>query len=380
MNRPRVQPLEAAVTRRRAWAMGRAPARPGRRQGGFGLVEMMVAVALGLFLMAGVILVFLDSKQTYRESDAVGRLQENARYAFEILSRDLRAAGYQGCMGSTGSIVNTVNHGASASDSSAWDFSRPVVEGFEATGAGTWSSVTAGTPAVIVTATDIDANVLSGTDVISMRGSDGAGIHITGQPSSGVCSDTSADLKVTVNDLLKDGMVILVSNCTNSALVQITNFNLSQNVVHNTGTGVPGNSTKNMGACFIGGEIMIVSAKSYYIRNNPAGVPSLYRLRKGTDNSGDVREELVEGVENMQIQYGEDTSGDSAADVYRAANAVANWDNVVSVRISLLMRGEENNVVTASQTYTYNGANVTAPDHRIRQVYTTTIAIRNRAY
>lgn len=347
----------------------------GKRESGFGLVELMVALTVGLFLLAGVLTVFVDSKQTYRESDAVGRLQENARYAFDVLSRDLRSAGYQGCMGNSAPPKVTVNHGGSAGDSYAWDFTRNAVEGFEATGANTWSSIASGSPAVTVTVSDIDANVLGGTDVISMRGIDSAGINITGQPSSGGCSSTTADLKVTSNDTLEDFMVVLVTNCTNSAVFQITNFNLSQNVVHNTGVGAPGNSTKDLGACFVGGELAVISAKSYYIRNNAAGEPALYR-----QVAANAAEELVEGIENMQIQYGEDTSGDNAADIYRAANSVANWANVVSVQISLLVRGAEDNVVTAPQTYAYNGANVTAPDRRIRQVYTTTVSIRNRAY
>ncbi len=65
------------------------------RQGGISLVEIMVALLLSLFLMGGVIQVYLSSKQTYRAQEGYSRLQENGRFALELLSRQIRMAGYK---------------------------------------------------------------------------------------------------------------------------------------------------------------------------------------------------------------------------------------------------------------------------------------------
>ena len=61
------------------------------------LVEIMVALTISLILLAGVMQIFLASKQTYRMQDGMSRLQENARFALHFLDQDLRMAGYHGC-------------------------------------------------------------------------------------------------------------------------------------------------------------------------------------------------------------------------------------------------------------------------------------------
>lgn len=60
------------------------------RQHGLTLLEIMVALFIGVFVLTGVVQTFVSSKQTYRIQDNMGRLQENGRFAIEYLSRDLR--------------------------------------------------------------------------------------------------------------------------------------------------------------------------------------------------------------------------------------------------------------------------------------------------
>src|SRR3990172_12930451 len=76
-----------------------------KSQQGLSLVELMVAISVGLILLAGVLQIFISSKQTYRVNDALARLQENGRYAMYLLSKDIRMAGFTGC----GSAIPTVN-------------------------------------------------------------------------------------------------------------------------------------------------------------------------------------------------------------------------------------------------------------------------------
>ncbi|MDS4058864.1 MAG: PilW family protein [Candidatus Contendobacter sp.] len=69
--------------------------RSAQRQHGLSLVEILVALVLSLFLLVGVIQLFIGSKQTYRFHDALSRVQENGRFALEAMARDIRMAGYQ---------------------------------------------------------------------------------------------------------------------------------------------------------------------------------------------------------------------------------------------------------------------------------------------
>ncbi len=92
-----------------------------------------------------------------------------------------------------------------------------------------------------------------------------------------------------------------------------------------------------------------------------------------------VSQELVEGVENMQVYYGEDTDGDSVANIYRKADTVTNWSNVVAIRIGLLVR-TPGNVDTYVDTKTYMVADTNVGpfnDNRQRRVFSSTIELRN---
>jgi type IV pilus assembly protein PilW len=92
-------------------------------------------------------------------------------------------------------------------------------------------------------------------------------------------------------------------------------------------------------------------------------------------------ETIVEGVQDMQIQYGEDTDGDKVANRYVAAGTAGlDMSRVVSIRISLLLQTLDNNLTDVSQPIVYNGVQVipAAGDLRLRRVYTTTITLRNQ--
>ncbi|XSG85097.1 MAG: PilW family protein [Methylohalobius sp. ZOD2] len=334
-----------------------------KNQRGISLVEIMVSLVSGLILTAGVIQIYVANKQTYRVNDASARIQENVRFAMELLARDLRMAGYDGCAGSARILVNTLN------DTSSFLYNYGnAIYGFEATSDSAW------TPAVDPSIT----SPLGGRDIVSIRGTFGGGVSITGQPSNpSDCNNSSsftADIKVADASVFSDGDIVLAGNCSRASIFQITNVNAGENVVHNTGAGTPGNATKNLGACYAGnGNLTLITTRSFYIRNNAAGVPALYR-KDGTR----AAEELVAGIEDMQILYGVDTDGDESANQFLRANDVADWSRVTSARISLLLRSSEDNITTDSQPYDYNGSSSTPADRRLRRVFTTTISLRNR--
>lgn len=348
-----------------------------RRQRGVSLVEMMVALVLGLVLSAGVIQIYVANKQAYRAADATSRLQENARFAMEVLTRDIRMAGYQGCGGEARTVVNTLDPDGNGYSAFLYDFSVPL-------GGSDWDTTdSAWYPSLDATVSG--SSPVEGSDVISLRGIfDGESATVTGQPSDiSDCAGSSyneANVKVSDPSGFSQGDIVIVSSCSNAAVFQITGTTGtgSDVLLHSTtaATPTPGNATKQLGACYVGtGEVAKITTRSFFIGDNASGVPSLYRK----DGSA-AAEELVEGVQNMQILYGEDTdlAFDGSANRYRPADDVGDWSRVVSVRISLLLRSPEDNVVSAPQTYTFNDSEVTAADRRLRRVYTTTIGLRNR--
>lgn len=326
-----------------------------RHQRGLTLVELMVALVLSMMLMIGVITVFTANRETFQMQEALARIQENGRFATQALVNDIRGAGYWGCGTQTPRIVNTLN------DSGTYEFSYgESVDGFEA-GTSSW------TP----TLDDSIVSPLTGSDIITIRFSDGGGARVIQH------NQPSADLKVVAHSDLKIDDIVMVSDCEDAAIFQVTNIqNIAQantNVVHNTGTSSPGNATQNLGKKFTNAEVVRIRTRTWYVRNGAGGGPALWRI----DNGG-APQEVVEGIEQLQILYGVDTDSDLGANDYLTADNVSNWGQVVSVRINMLVRSLRDNVTDAPQSYTFNGATVTPTDNRLRQVFTTTIAIRNR--
>jgi type IV pilus assembly protein PilW len=205
----------------------------------------------------------------------------------------------------------------------------------------------------------------------------------------------------------------MVCDANNTAILQTSNTTLaSGSVVHNSGVAgiTPGNCTKGLGypvpnPCTALGtpygydtdaQIIKMISTIYYVGISQSEKShSLYRLSLNVNSGGTLDTgaavELIDGLESMQIIYGLDTNGDTLANEYVTADVVDppgaptpdNWNNVVSVRIALLTHTPDG-VASADDTKTYYlaGTQFDDTDHgndkRLRQVYTSTIKIRNR--
>jgi type IV pilus assembly protein PilW len=132
----------------------------------------------------------------------------------------------------------------------------------------------------------------------------------------------------------------------------------------------------------IAGGAFVVARFHLAAAGDGSGTTSLYCDNTGTVGPVAADLELVQGVDNMQVLYGEDLLPlDGTADRYLVLSSVGNLDNVVSVRIGLLM-STANQVASSTDTRIYNviGTNIgPINDKRVRRMYTTTIALRNRA-
>ncbi|MFO1388725.1 PilW family protein [Cellvibrio sp.] len=357
-------------------------------QKGLSLVELMISIVIGLILLTGVTRVFLNSKATYSTQQALSRVQETGRLAIEFLSHDIRMAGYTGC-GSRASIpiTNTLNSPTAFS----YDYGNGII-GYTA------ASVPSGLSPTPITSPS--------TDVISIRGASGSGIKVI-QNNNGAQLFASVD-SVETNGCgttdrisgLCENDIVMVTDCTKATVFQISNLTTTGsgagaqlNVVHSgSGTPTPGNAVTSWGGSSVsdtfgpGAEIMMATNTTYFIATGTSGRPSLYqRVNGGTST------ELLEGVENLSVTYGVDLlpAGvpDFVPESYETATTInstpANWANVRSVRIEVLVASIEDNVLPEKQKYKFplSAATLTTPsDRRLRQVFTTTIGIRSRLH
>jgi type IV pilus assembly protein PilW len=198
---------------------------------------------------------------------------------------------------------------------------------------------------------------------------------------------------------LTAGDFLVATNCNHVSVFQTATVS-SGAVTYSTGTS-PGNSAVDLGVTYApNSRAYRLVASTYYVDTNPAGQPALFRSRPAGASATPTAEELIEGVEDIQISYGVDTDATAdrlpnftrasdAVDPYLTADEVNSalvpgataadkWSRVISVKISLLMRTVDDNVIPDSQTYTFNGADVTATDRRLRKVFTHVVRLRNR--
>lgn len=351
-------------------------------QRGMSLVELLVAMVIGLVLLGGVYQVFTGSTTSSRENQQFARLQENARFAMEILGREIRAAGYTGCFGGDlGDLGKNLKSAGTGYIAEFLNFTN-AVEGYDWNGAG-W------TPAIVAT---VIPNAAGGGDILIVRGiDDDDRVEITGNNSN------SANLQVVSRTGIDQKEIVVVSDCTGGDIFQVTNNNPAATLAHGVSTN-PGNSSPpNLSKGYkSGAEVYKIRSLIFYIRNNDYGVPSLYRLRwDGTSGASGtvVAEELVQGVEVMQIRYGIDTNNDRQVDSYVTAVGVdtnndnvwesAEWGQVVAVRVALLLQteiGGKTPVDTASYDLDGDGNPDYGPinDRRMRRVFKATFTLRNK--
>jgi type IV pilus assembly protein PilW len=320
-------------------------------QRGVTLIEIMIALVVGLILTGGILQVFASSQQTNRVHEAISRMQETGRMALEVISRDARMADFWGCAADIGNVTNNLN----SAGAGYIDFAAGGIDGTEGA---------AGAP-----------------DTLVFRGGESSGLNL--EPPYG--PQASSNVKVTAGNDLERGDIVLLSDCESADIFQITNANPggSGTVVHNTGNTVsPGNYNATNPGCPGGGNAHCLSKVygadatlfrtttiNYNLGPGSEGEPALFR--NGL--------EFLDGVENLQVLYGEDTNGDGVANYYVNANDVVDMNRVISLRFAVVVRSSRDRLTNGvNQTYSLLGANVTAPDTRLRQVYSTTVTIRNR--
>ena len=314
-----------------------------RLQRGVTLVEMMLAMSIGLVLTLGAVQIFVSSKQAYRANDALARIQENGRYALNFLKRDIRAAGFWGCAEDV--EVNNVVVGTDV------DFDASATIGVE-NGAGQPDSITLRM-----------ANRNSGVNVVQQM------------------PKVSANLFLSSTDDVQEGDIMIVTDCESADIFMVTNNNnLNDNLAHNSGVVVAAteNSTQKMSKSY-GTDAIAFSAvqREYEVVNG--------MLQRSTN--GRPAEELVDDIADLQLRYGVDSDNNEVPNAYLTAgqidgSATYSWDEVMSIRIRLLARSREDGIVESPMTQLWDfdgdGNLDPAPDRRLYQQFTATVGVRNR--
>ena len=314
------------------------------RSSGFSVVELLVAMVIGLVIIAGVAAVFVSNRVTAEVSNAASDLLDDAAFSIELISKDLRMSG-------------------------AW-------------GRQTHPSL-------------IDARQGTGGQLANVSGDCAAGFYIDLErkifatndvnPFGATCLANSADYR--------DGTDILVVRYANP--VNVPDASISANTVYLRSSPVRGELFLGGGTIpdvFQGGNYSL-RTHIYYVANSTDsvgdGVPSLRRI--SLENGPTLTNEVIApGVEDLQVQLGIDRCDPDCDDTVEyyldADNSALDWtdpeqiDRILSVQLWLLVRSEMTQALSTSTTYVMGSRTVTTPeDGRKRVVVSNVTQLRNRA-
>lgn len=344
------------------------PAHHGR---GFSLIELLVALVISSLVILGVVQIFIANNKSFHMQEANARTQEAGRIALEMLMRESRNAGFIGCTPDDG-LDNNLDEGDSGYSDQKHDMSlnKAMMTVLPS------SSLSMPSGQV----TNSHNLRLFGVKAARDGGNDSVEMHVADEMAS-----SPEKLQLNNADGLEKGDFVAVTDCENADVVQVTKIT-GGDVVAASGNGSvsPGNSD---GGGFDkyseGARVNRVGMTTYYVENPTNAEPALYRLDP-EDGSGT---ELVQGVADMRVQY---SVGTGAVD-WRSPSAVdPDWLDVRAVRISILVRSSNDNLMNDPMTYCFPGEpwegqdctdssnKTTASDGRFYRVYTATASVRNR--
>lgn len=396
-----------------------------KRARGFSMVELMIAIVIGLVVTDAMVAMFVSVRSAARTTEGVAGLSDSGRYALDTIEQVVRAAGNLSCAGSAPialptftleRIENNLNTGAGTPLLTNYD--QPIA-GYEAVGTAPGDAITVYTdPAAQPvpgaggwTATGALGGNLDGLLVTPpvpagqaspvgqpIAGSDVLVVHETmpGSRPAYATQDASGAPEFSISSgttFAGADQIGVISNCAQAELFQVGSF--GGQVVGLAGAAGPGNVLSSLSPDMsfpIGAQVDPVDVTVFYVGIGADGDGALFKY----DGNGGVlggpfatNEELVPDVENMQILYGVATSSNQSAAQYVTADKVAadsfttDFNGVISVKVSLLVASPPSTVPKGSvgpapsllgTTWTLSSA-----DSRMRKVYEQTMYLRNMA-
>jgi type IV pilus assembly protein PilW len=280
------------------------------------LIELMVSMLLGTFLIGGVIGVYIANSRTNQVNEQMGQVQQASQVSFQLLSRDVQHAGYAGCANIISTrVVNVLN------PQPWWANWVGGVQGFE--------------NAAIPDFTAGAIPPLANTD----------GLHLMygrGVSSSVVAHNAVAVPPLVINQNL-GGIVandILLGCDSRMAVIFKATAVAGNNISHGVGGAAPANSTLNFGVAPDGslfqqnisndaGSVMPLESVGWFV-GTQGGINSLFRVALVAGVA--QIEEVVQNVQDLQLQYLVQGGND-----YIDANLVVDWGAVMSIRATLTL-------------------------------------------
>lgn len=337
--------------------------RPRSGPNGFTLVELMIAMLLGILLVGGIVMLLVSSRKNIREDEHVSKLQDELRFAMAQITADIEMAGFWGVLlDPTGielaaSLPTGADCGPLDPDTAksaldrTWRFGNRNPIDFE-------DGQIRGSAAPVFDCIDDAAD---DTDILAIKRIE----SIPAREIVAAASDSRTGMDVRVFLKTNGNVAALFLQPASEAITSPTAAEFSPAPPYSYWAYVP---------------------SIYYIRNfSTAGeaspIPSLCRKRLQPNGNVPFESECIaRGIEDMQLEFGVDTGTDSVADRFQETLPAA-LDSIVAVRVTLLARSEQAEATYDNlKTYQLTPTRAVTPgDNFYRRSLTTTVALRNPA-
>lgn len=341
-----------------------------RRQRGLSLVEMMIGLTLGLIVVAALTVLFVSNSRARQESEKTTQQIENGRYASQLLLDELHLAGYYGEFNPQSLADPSGVPDPSATDVPSLSAAVALpIQGYDG-GAG----LPAGLQALLT-------DLRNGTDVLVIRRTSTCVAGASGCDAANMASSSyfQTTLCTTQLGILTPRNQFLIGNST--AL-----FTNSNPAITGGANPPPFLAAKD---CLTPAALRTYYVRIYFVANNNNagdGIPTLKMAELGAGVFNIVP--LVEGIEQMQLEYGLDADGNGTPDSYTTSPVnVSEWRKVTAAKVHLLARNTQSTAgYTDARSYVLglqvNGnPNTYGPfnDAYKRHVYTTMARLNNVA-
>lgn len=320
---------------------------------GFTLVELTVSIALGVFMLGVMGKVMLDMKKTSITQTNIQKIQNDVNFSMEKINRDLRSSGFRGCVSAYDTSLSWVNFSDSSGVSNYQSSMIPIQGNYGNAGF---------TPAL-----DSFVSALSPVntfDVLTIRQTVGDPLVLNTDmlnANSVMTVAGGANTNLSISDL------VVISNCSATSLFKVATVSSTQ-ITATNGSGI-GNVFAT------GSQIYNYKTITYYVAND-GRTNNLYR--KFGNNTPEL---IITNIEKFKVLYGLDTNGDTNVDIYSFANNVSSFKQVVSVKVGIVIKGDDKNTIgTAKSSYQYNffGTIFSPNDSIIRKVIYINSSLRNK--
>ncbi|MEM7691128.1 MAG: PilW family protein [Pseudomonadota bacterium] len=320
------------------------------QQLGLSLIELMVSLGIGAFLVLGVTTVFLANRDSAEVENSLARLQENGRFALDLIRDDLFQAQYLGCNTGEVFVVNMID------DPNSVGFVNSIegIRGYERDGSGAFAAVPAATDlAGTITAAEAAQGARNGSDILRIRTIDLMNSDDPNDPLlTAMVLPSSTTISIDDNrdcDIEQNSQVVLTGCNLTAHLFEVTNAQTCNAATPPNPTTLEFDNSANFTTTINNtydteSQILLFEDAIWFVADtlrdrNGFDVWALYR---DVESDGLAPQEMIEGVEHMQVKFGQQVPGSTSIRYVDPSDAELNTginaDGVVSVRVALLMQ------------------------------------------